>query len=137
MSLMNALELAVLDEMLGASASLLGTPVTIGLSTTTPADDGSNITEPSGFGYARASVANDGTEWPAAAAGEKKNANTILFPAASGGSWGTLTHWVMYDSGVPKIWGVLDDGAGVPTPRLVSDGDQFRFLANNLRIAMD
>lgn len=137
MSLMNAMENAVLDELLGASASLIGTPVEIGLSTTTPDDTGGGITEPSGYGYVRASVVNDGTEWPAAASGIKENLNTIMFPAASGGSWGTLTHWVMFQGGTAKLWGVLDDGAGTPTPRTIVDGDTFRFLAAGLRIMMD
>ena len=138
MSLMDVLENAVLDEMLGASATLFGASVDIALSTTTPTDAGGNITEPNaGYGYARVSVTNNGTEWPAASSGEKKNANTILFAQASGGAWGDVTHFVIYDGATPKIWGALDNGAGTPTPRTIADGDQFRFLANQLRITID
>lgn len=139
MSFFNTFENEVLDEILGASASLLTATVQIGLSTTTPAEDGSNITEPIGNGYSRVTVNNDGTQWPAAASGIKKNANDITFPAASGGDWGTITHFVIYDvpGGNPKIWGTLDDGGGTPSPKTITDGNQFRFLADELRIELD
>ena len=137
MSLFNTFENAVLDSWLGATAALLGGTVDFGLSTTTPNDDGTNITEPAGGAYARKTVNNDGAEWAAAASGQKVNTNVITFVAASGGNWGLVTHWVLYDGGTAKIWGVLDEGTGTPTPRQINDGDQFRFLAGQLRIQQD
>ena len=141
MSAFNLHELAILDAHLGASASLLGATLQLGLSSTTPNDDGSNITEPTGANYARVSITNDGTSFdPATLVSDvatKVNKNEILFNAASGGDWGTITHWVLYESSIPKLWGMLDDGAGIPTPRTITDGDQFRFLAEQLRITLD
>lgn len=137
MSFANNLENAILDALLGASASLLGSSVDIALSTANPGEDGTGIAEPSGAGYARVSVTNDGTEWGAAASGEKTNINVITFPQASGGNWGLISHWALYDSGVMKLYGEIDDGAGTPTPRQVNDGDIFRFLAGKLRISLD
>jgi len=137
MSLVDAFENTVLDALLGDLAVLLGDPVAIGLSTTTPTDVGGNFTEPGGYGYARVSIVNDSVEWPNAALGIKKNANTISFPQASGGSWSTLTHWGLFDGGVLTIWGILDDGAGNATPRTVLDTDTFKILADGLRITLD
>jgi hypothetical protein len=61
MGMTNNMKNVVLDASLGAGATLLGSTVEIALSTTTIADDGSGITEPSGNGYARVSVTNNGT----------------------------------------------------------------------------
>jgi len=141
MSLMNSFELAVLDAMLGGSATLLGGSLDVALSTTDPGEDGSGISEPSGFGYARKTITNDGSQWAAAAlesgvATKRTNAQ-IEFAQASGGNWGLISHWVIYESTTPKIWGVLDDGAGTPLARQVNDGDTFRFLSGELRVTMD
>lgn len=141
MSFLDVHERAVLDANLGAGATLLGATVDIGLSTTAPADDGTNITEPAGGAYARKTVNNDGAEWSAAATvggiTTKANINTIVFVQASGAAWGLISHWVLYDGGVPKIWGLLDDGTGTPLARQVNDGDIFQFLATELRVKLD
>ena len=142
MSMTNSLELTVLDALLGAGATLLGASVDIALSTADPLEDGSGLAEPSGNGYARVTVNNDGAAWGAASTGGdgkgvKANAGTITFPAASGGAWGLISHWAIIDTGVVKLKGLVDDGAGVGQPRQVNDGDIFRFPAGNLRIKQD
>lgn len=138
MSLFNGLETDVLNALLGSGASLIGATTEIGLSTTTPNDDGTGITEPSGFGYARVAKTNNDANFPVSTGNEKSNGTAITFPTASGGDWGTITHWVLWEQGGPaKIWGVLDDGAGTPTPRTVQDGDDFSFPIGQLRITMD
>ena len=128
MSLFNTLENSTLDEMLGSSATLIGDPVTIGISSTEPNDDGTGITEPVGNGYVRVSVVNSDANFPAAASGIKKNGTIIAFPTAVGGDWILASHWVLWDGATPMLWGVLDDGAGVPTTREILEGDLFRFL---------
>jgi len=71
----------------------------IGLSTTTPSNTGTNVTEPAGNSYARVAVTNNVSNWPAAAARSKSNGTDIVFPTATG-SWGTITHFAIYDSAV-------------------------------------
>ena len=66
------------------------TTVYVALSTTTT-DDAGAITEPVGNGYARTAVVFD-----APAAGISLN-QLVTFPQASG-SWGTLTHFALYDA---------------------------------------
>jgi hypothetical protein len=94
--------------------------------TASPNPDGSGVVEPSGNGYARVAVTNNATEWPAASSREKTHANNIIWAAASGGPWGTLTHVGVFDAlsgGNVRIYGPLD------VPRTVNDTDVFRFLA--------
>lgn len=137
MSFTDSFENTVLDAMLGAGATLVGGSVDIALSKADPGDDGTGLDEPVGNGYARVAVTNNGTEWPAAVSGVKSNANQVVFPAASGGNWGTITHWAMFDGATQIANGILDNGSGIAQARQVNDGDTFRFLASQLRITLD
>lgn len=128
-----ALQNSLLNSILGNPGSLGPGTVYIGLSTTTPAPDGSNFTEPGSFDYARVAVTNNDTEWPNASGGVKSNANIILFPQASGGSWGTVTHvgfFTLSSGGDLIAWGALDES------RTINDTDQFRFLAGNCKLEL-
>lgn len=56
------------------------------------------ITEVSGTGYTRAERINDATTWGAASTdGSASNGIAINFGTA-GGSWGTITHFGIYDA---------------------------------------
>jgi hypothetical protein len=72
-------------------------------------------------GYARVTVANDGTNWPAAADGAKTSA-AVTFADSTDAWSGVPTHWQLFnvDTGDAGDSGVLDptvsfsiDGAGV------------------------
>jgi len=136
MSFTNQTEDAVLDALLGATSSLFPDPVHIGLSTTTPADDGTNFTEPVGNGYARVSVPNTGAGWDPAVTGDpssKPNAALISFPQASG-SWGVLTHFGIFDAGGGG--NLLAYGALNPA-KAIDNGDTLEFPAGNLEVTLD
>lgn len=112
-----------------------GTPATLYLAVMyTPPEyraTGSDLDEPVGSGYARASVTNDVASWADAADGMKSNAVHILFPTATG-DWGTLRHWALCSAatgGEIVSWGT------VPA-RLVLNGSTLRFLKDQLRITM-
>lgn len=137
MSLTNTAENQILDAMLGASATLYGSSIQIALSTTDPGEDGTGITEPVGNNYSRLTVLNNGTNFSAASGGVKTNASDFTFAQATGGSWGSITHWGIFDGGALKLSGILDNGSGVASPITVSDGDILRFLVGNLRITLD
>jgi hypothetical protein len=83
----------VLDALWGS-----GTPATwyIALFTVAPGTDGSGGTEAAYTAYARAAVTNDATEWPAAAARLKSNANSIPFGVAGSGPT-TIVGFGFYD----------------------------------------
>lgn len=65
----------------------------IGLSTTEPNAEGSNVTEPSGdAGYARVQLANLSEPVD----GVVSNNQDVTFDESTS-SWGTITHYVIYD----------------------------------------
>lgn len=89
----------------------------IGLSTTTPTNTGTNVTEPSGNGYARVAVTNNTTNWPSASGRSKSNGAPFTFPTATG-SWGTVTHFVLYDAataGTFQGWCALTTSQAIVT----------------------
>lgn len=119
----------LLDVAFGKSASSWPSVVYIGLSTTTPTNTGTNVTEPTGNGYARVAVPNDATHWPAASSRAKANGGPVTFTAATG-SWGTITHFVMYDaasSGNFLAWGAVTS-----TP--ITTNDQASFATGQITI---
>jgi hypothetical protein len=86
----------------GATAFTPPATIYIGLSTTTPTQAGTGITEPVGSAYARVAVVNNVTNWVAQTAqpgtGQgQANGTIITFPAATG-AWGTVTYLVAYDA---------------------------------------
>lgn len=129
----NAHSNAILNAQLGSGATLLSATQELGLSSTEPNAGGGNITEPVGGAYARLSIANNDTNWTPANNGAKANNTIFTFPEATA-DWGTVSHWVLFDLGTPKLWGILDNGVGVPTPVEVLTGKIFRFLLYALRI---
>jgi hypothetical protein len=87
----------ILDHQLGKTSWTMPT-IHVGLSYTTPAINGTGVTEPSGGAYAR--VATTGSTWTAAAAGSTSNAADITFPTATAdwGSTNSMTHALLYDA---------------------------------------
>lgn len=83
----------------------------LGLSSTTPAADGTGATEPVGNGYARILVANTATNWPNTTNRIKSNGAAFTFSTASGTGWGLITYFLLYDAatgGVLRAYGPLD-----------------------------
>lgn len=81
----------LLDHSLGVASYTMPSGVYLALFTSDPTPTGSG-TEVSGSGYARQQVT-----WNAAASRESTlNGSETFGPA--GGSWGTVTHWGVFDS---------------------------------------
>lgn len=133
----NASANAALDKFLGqdiAGGGLWPSTVYIGLLLSEPNPDGTGVVEPSGgLGYARVGVANTIAEWPGATSRQKTHANDILFPAASGGNWGTIWGVGIFNSGAG---GSLLAAGPLQTPRPVNNGDEFRFLATTAPLTL-
>lgn len=86
----------------------------IGLSTTTPTISGTNVTEPAaGAGYARVEL--DSLSTPSG--GVVTNDQAINFNESTA-SWGTITHFVIYDSDTVGGGNLLMYGA-LSSPRSV------------------
>jgi hypothetical protein len=122
----------VLDALFGATALTVPANYEVALSTTAINDDGTNLTEPVGNGYARVVIANNGTTWAAASAGVKANAIDIAFPTATG-PWGTVIEWALLD----QSSGDFVQKGTVNPPRSPDTPDTFKFLTGDLTITAD
>lgn len=136
MSLTNLGERNVLDDIF-TSGNGLGSTFYIALSTTTPLEDATNFSEPVGNAYARVAF-NPGANWTSAATlaglSSVTNALAVTFPTASGGSWGTVTYWGIYDAltvGNLLYFDILN------TARLIADGDPVEFAIGDVQIFLD
>jgi hypothetical protein len=92
----------ILPLLCGKTSSLTSaSSIYVGLSTSAPLADGTNVTEPVGNGYARVLLGNTSQELTqkmgTVANGHVENDEIIYFPEATG-SWGTITHFCIFDS---------------------------------------
>lgn len=106
----------------------------IALCTAAPgeANSGEGISEVADdYAYARKSTAAG--DWNASSGGSATNANAITFAQASGGSWGTVTHFAIMTSpvhgeGYMVAWGDLS------AAKTIDDGDTAQFAAGQLTV---
>jgi len=120
----NYLENAVLDHVLGTSA-LTSPTAYLSLYTSDPgeADTG---TELSGSGYARQSVA-----FNAASGGSATGPTVAKEFTASGGAWGTVTHFALHDA---SSGGNLLYYGSLTASKVIADGDTLRFAADSITV---
>lgn len=120
----DARERAIADSQFGGGATTWA-PATwyLGLTTTTPSDDGASFTEPSAGAYARVAVTNDAVNFPAATTvsgvTSKKNGAKLTF-ANPTGLWGLISHFGWFTAltgGTPEYTFPLD------TPITVQSGN--------------
>jgi len=115
------------------------TVLAVALCTSAPTDASTGATLPevtNANGYARQTLNPLDANWTAASAtdGLTDNAAEISF-TASGGNWGTITHFAIVDSatygaGNVLIWGALD------ASQVVNDGNTIRFPIGNLNVTI-
>ena len=104
-------------------------------------DSKTGITIPelaSSNGYARKSLgAPADATWDLPGTGSPTTQNTaaIEFSAASGGDWGYVSGIAIVDSSTHSQGNVLFHGA-LTTPRIVTDGDTFKFNAGDIDITL-
>ena len=119
---------AVLDALLGnQSLTLPGATLYLALYTGAPTEAGGG-TEVTGGSYARVSVTNDLTTWPAAVGGGKANGITLSF-ATPTAPWGDVEAWGLHDHATNDslvLWGLLDDTVTIDT------SDTVEFAAGDL-----
>ena len=128
MSLTNAFETSTLSYLLTTGTVTRPTAWYIGLFTSDPTDTGIAGTEVSGFAYAR-TVATFSVTGNTAS-----NTAGVEFPAASGGTWGTVG-WI----------GIMDAVSGgnmiihsaLTASKVIADGDVFRIPTGDLDVTLD
>ncbi len=106
----------------------------VALFTVAPSDTGGG-TEVTGGAYARVTVTNNATNWPAAtgATAAKSNGTVITFPTATA-AWGTVVAFGIFDAatvGNLLWWGDLT------TVKAVASGDTASFAIGSLSTSLD
>ena len=119
---------AIIDSLLGnQSLTLPGATLYLALYTVAPTEDGGG-TEVTGGSYARVSVTNDLTTFPAAVGGSKANGITLSFPTPTA-PWGDVEAWGLHDHATNDslvLWDLLDDTVTIDT------SDTVQFAAGDL-----
>ena len=142
-ALSDYLENKLIDHLLRGQAYSAPATVYVGLLTAAPSDSGGG-TEVSGNNYARASVASSLANWAgtqsagstiasSGTGGTTSNNGTISFATPSA-SWGTVTHFGVYDascSGNLLFWGALT------ISKTINNGDTVSFAAGALSFTID
>ena len=133
-SFSNFLEDEVLDHVFGKAAYTAPTTLYVGLWTTTLSDASTGATsgEPTGGSYARKSVANNLTNWPASSGGAKANGTAITFVTATG-PWGTVTHFAILDAATN---GNILGWAQLTASKVIGNGDTASFAIGDLDITL-
>lgn len=130
---------ALVNEVFGGVNWTPPTTIYIGLSSTLPTVAGGNITEPTigTSGYARASAANNTTNFPTTTTNNKSNGAAITFPTSTG-SWlssASLGYLVFYDA---ATGGNVLGFATLNNPQVVaSSGATLSFATGSLTIIIN
>lgn len=141
MSFSNRTAQALLNSLFGKTSNfgvLASAPtIYVGLSSTTPTETGTNVTEPSTGSYAR--VATSASDWNTATSADPSvvsNANAITFPTATDDwvSAADLTYFVLYDAS--SSGNVIGSGA-LALAKPVLNGDTPSFPASSLTTSLD
>lgn len=143
-ALTNFAENKIIDALLRAQA--IGTPATwyVALFTAAPSDTGGG-TEVTGGSYARVAVTAGLTQWAgtqsagsttasSGTGGTSSNNAAVTFPAPTA-SWGTVTHFGIFDASTAGnlwVWGALN------TSKTINNGDAApSFAAGALTLQID
>ena len=138
MSLTNYGAQALLNSLFGKTSNfgaLASAPdLFLAASTTTPAEDGTNITEPSGNNYSRLDVSGSDFDGATLAdPSEIDNTGTLSFATASG-SWGTITHIVAMDA---SSGGNAIVVYALSASKTIGASDTLEFAAGDLSLTLD
>lgn len=128
MSLTNAFETSTLSYLLTTGSVTRPTAWYVALFTSDPTDTGTAGTEVSGFGYARTAVTFSVTGDTAS------NTAGVEFPAATGGSWGTVSHIGIMDA---STGGNMIIHSALTASKAIADGDVFRVPTSDLTVSLD
>ncbi len=118
------LENAFLSHFCSVSSTTMPAAVYLGLSTASMNDDDSG-TELSGSGYARQAIT-----FAAAASASISTNSAAEFPAATG-SWGSVSHWAIYDAATSG--NQLFHGS-FATAKTIATGDILKVASGDLTI---
>ena len=128
------LEDKVMNHILGGSDYARLATVYLALYTAAPTEAGGGTEVTSSNGYTRLAITNNATNFPASSGGQKSNGIAFTFTPASGGSWGTVSHWAIMSAasgGSILFFGALN------ATKLINDTDTLSFAIGQLNILLD
>ena len=125
------LELEVLDHIFG-NGSYTPPTIYVGLWTSALSDssDGSTAGEVSGGSYVRLTTA--ASDWTTAAAGALANGTDLTFVEATG-SWGTVTHFGLFDA---TTAGNMLAHADLTASKTIASGDTAKFSTGDIDVTL-
>lgn len=125
-SLSNWLELELLDHVLKVGAYIVPSNIYIALFVGDPTDTGGGGSEVSGNNYARVIM----NSWDPASSRATENTDQINFAEATG-SWGTVTHFAIYDA---LTGGHFLAHGSLAASKAIGTGDNVYFVAGDIDI---
>ena len=119
----NYLELKVLDHFLGTTESSFVTQKYLALHTANPAEDGSGAEVANSNNYSRQAI-----NFNSASSGSATNTGDVSF-TASGGAFGTVSHFGIWDNASHGAGNLIYYGA-LTASKTIADGDTIKFNSN-------
>lgn len=132
MSFSNYMENRILDHIF-SKGDYPPPTIYVGLHTSDPGETGGGEVA-NANGYARVPVPT--ATWSAAAAGVITNTAAVTFPVVTGGNWGLVTYFALYDSGVWGGGNMLISGE-ISQAYMITEGSEVRFDPGELSITVD
>ena len=129
-SLSNYCQSSILNHIFGRS-NFSSPEVYIGLLTTEPNEDGSNVSEPECQSYSR--VSTNASSWDDAFEGSIENISNITFSLACE-NWGRITYFALFDA--VSGGNILAYGSLSPS-KDIKCGDIPRFAPGDLIVCLD
>jgi hypothetical protein len=138
MSFVNDFENTVLNFLFGDITYAPSGDLFIGLSTTTPAEDGTSFSEPGSGAYERVEMVNDQgvNGWEASTTGQVHNRATLTFPTATE-DWGTVTYFGIFDLGPGTASGDLLAYGQLDSSKAIETDDTASFASGALSIELN
>ena len=127
MSFSNFLETEILDHVFGGNAYTAPTTLYLALFTAVADGEAGSVTEVSGGGYVRQSMAMT------VSGNTASNTSAVEYPTATA-NYGTVTHVGVYDA---SSAGNLMAYASLTSSKTIETGDVFRVPAGDLDITLD
>lgn len=131
-------ELKALDALLGNNfASAAGIPATVYAAAMNVSPTDSTFgTEVTGGGYGRVAIVQNATNWPAAAAGQKKNGVEIAFPVATG-AWTTANAMAVLDHATNSLAANVFMYGNLGAAKTIASGETAKVAVNGFVVTMD
>jgi len=130
MNLSDYVKELIAENWMNGQANSVPATLYVGLDTVARASDGTGTEVANANAYARVAV-TDGFTWSDP---QMSNTDPVTFPAASGGSWGTVVGLSIWDASPHGTGNLLYFGQ-LNASKTIDDGETFAFGAGDLIVS--